>query len=227
MRDRKLLVRDTSGALAMHADLAPHVTGHPNDMVVDELGRAFIGNFGFDLMGGAPVATASLVCVAADGSARIAATDMLFPNGSVITPDGVLVVAETFGARLSAFDIATDGSLTNRRTWAAFGDAPTTTDVGEAIGQLTVAPDGICLDAEGAIWVADALHARVIRVREGGEIIDEIRTDSSVFACMLGGAAGTTLYICSAPDFDEHARTANSEAKLLSVEVDVPRAGRP
>lgn len=227
MRDRKLLVRDSAGALSVHADLAPFVTGHPNDMVVDATGRAFVGNFGFDLMAGAPVTGASLVRVDPDGTAGVVAEGMMFPNGSVITPDGVLIVAETFGSRLAAFDVAPDGSLSNRRAWAAFGDAPTTTDLGEALGQLTVAPDGMCLDAEGAIWVADALHGRVIRVREGGEIVDEVQTDSGVFACMLGGHAGTTLYICSAPDFDEHARAATPEAKLLAVEVDVPHSGCP
>jgi sugar lactone lactonase YvrE len=227
MRDAKLLVRDASGALSVHADLGPYVGGHPNDMVVDAQGRAYIGNFGFDLMAGGSVATASLIRVDPDGSVTVVAGDLLFPNGSVITPEGVLVVAETFGSRLSAFDIAADGSLSNRRAFAAWGDAPTTTVLGEALGQLQVGPDGICLDAEGCIWVADALKGRAIRVREGGEIVDEIQTDSGVFACMLGGDAGTTLYICSAPDFDEHARSAVREAKLLAVTVDVPRAGLP
>ena len=228
MRDQAVLVRDAAGTLSVHADLSPFVTGHPNDMVVDARGRGYVGNFGFDLMGGAPVSGAALVCVDPDGSARVVAEDLLFPNGSVITPDGgTLIVAETFGSRLTAFDIADDGSLSNRRTWAAFGDAPTTTVLGDALGQLAVAPDGICLDAEGAIWVADALRGRVIRVREGGEIVDEIQTDSGVFACMLGGDDGTTLFLCSAPDFDEHARAATPEAKVLAVTVDVPHAGLP
>lgn len=228
MRDSKLMVRDQSGALSVHADLAPYVGGHPNDMVVDGSGRAFIGNFGFDLMAGAPVAGASLVRVDPDGTASVVADDMLFPNGSVITPEGVLIVAETFGSRLAAFDIGDDGSLSNRRAWATFGDAPTSTDLGEALGQLAVAPDGIGLDAEGAVWVADALGGRVIRVREGGEIVDEVKVDAGgVYACMLGGDAGTTLYICNAPDFDEHARSAAREAQLLAVTVDVPHAGLP
>ena len=228
MRDSKLLVQDAAGALSVHADLAPFVGGHPNDMVVDSSGRAYIGNFGFDLMAGAPVAGASLVRVDPDGTASVVADDMLFPNGSVITPDGVLIVAETFGSRLAAFDIGGDGSLSNRRVWAAFGEPPTSTDLGEALGQLGVAPDGIGLDAEGAIWVADALGGRVIRVREGGEIVDEVKVDvGGVYACMLGGDAGTTLYICNAPDFDEHARSAAREARLLAVTVDVPHAGLP
>jgi sugar lactone lactonase YvrE len=168
-----------------------------------------------------------LVRVDPDGAVTVVADELQFPNGSVITPEGLLIVAETFGSRLTAFDIDDDGSLSNRRAWAAFGEAPTSTDLTAALGQLTVAPDGMCLDAEGAIWVADALHGRAIRVRERGEIVDEVQTGAGVYACMLGGQAGTTLYICSAPDFDEHARSAAREGQLLAVEVDVPHAGRP
>jgi sugar lactone lactonase YvrE len=146
----------------------------------------------------------------------------------VILPGGgVLVVAETFAGRLTAFDIAEDGGLANRRVWAQFGQTPQTEDVGEALQQLQVAPDGICADAEGAIWVADALHERVIRVREGGEIVDEITTGTGVFACMLGGDDGRTLFLCAAPSFPEHERRPVREAQLLAVRVDVPHAGLP
>jgi sugar lactone lactonase YvrE len=227
MRDRQVLVREPTGELSCHADLTPLVSGHLNDMVVDGRGRAYVGNFGFDLMGGAPVTSAALVRIDPDGTTVTAADGLLFPNGAVITPDGVLVVAETFGGRLTAFDVGTDGSLSNHRTWAELGPAPTEADLGAALGQLTVAPDGICLDAEGAIWVADALGGRAIRVREGGEVVDEVRTDGGIYACMLGGANGTTLFLCNAPDFHEHARSAAREARLLAVEVDVPRAGLP
>ncbi|MBI5087846.1 MAG: SMP-30/gluconolactonase/LRE family protein [Actinobacteria bacterium] len=227
MRDRQLLVREADGQLTSHADLAPFVSGHPNDMVVDSTGRAYVGNFGFDLMAGADVCTATLVRVDPDGRASVAADGMLFPNGSVITPQGELIVAETFGGRLTAFDIGTDGSLSNRRTWAELGPAATATELGEALGQVVVAPDGICLDAEGAIWVADALGGRAVRVREGGEIVDEVRADGGVYACMLGGAQGTTLFLCNAPDFHEAARSAAREGRLLAVEVDVPHAGMP
>lgn len=227
MRDKLVLRREADGALTVHADLASFASGHVNDMVVDHRGRAYVGNFGFDLMGGGSIKTATLVRVDPDGTATAVAEEMLFPNGSVITPEGVLIVAETVGGRLTAFDIADDGSLSNRRTWAELGPAPTTAEFGEAIGQLTVAPDGICLDAEGAIWVADALGGRAIRVREGGEVIGEIRADSGVFACMLGGPNGSTLYLCAAPDFFEQARSVAREGRLLAVEVDVPRAGLP
>ncbi|MHC1561764.1 SMP-30/gluconolactonase/LRE family protein [Actinomycetospora sp. C-140] len=227
MRDHRLLARSASGELTEHADLSGVVTGVLNDMVVDERGRAYVGNFGFDLMGGAPLRDTTLTRVDPDGTVTTAASDLAFPNGAVILPGDVLVVAETFAGRLTAFDIADDGSLTGRRVWAGFGTPPRTTDVTEAVGQLEVGPDGICADAEGAIWVADALHSRVIRVREGGEIVDEIPTGTGVFACMLGGDDGRTLFLCAAPSFPEHERRPVREAQLLAVRVDVPHAGLP
>jgi sugar lactone lactonase YvrE len=196
-------------------------------MVVDAQGRAYVGNFGFDLMGGAPVATAALLRVDPDGGVTAVAQDMWFSNGSVITDAGVLIVDETFGNRVSAFDIAADGSLANRRTWAKFAELPTASDLHEALGQLVVAPDGCCLDAEGALWIADAVGARLLRVREGGEVVDEIGVGTGVYACMLGGGDGRTLYACTAPDFDEKARSAAREGSVIAVRVDVPHAGRP
>ncbi|CAM3358388.1 SMP-30/gluconolactonase/LRE family protein [Kibdelosporangium persicum] len=227
MRDHRILVRDESGQLSEHADLSGAVPAVLNDMVVDESGRAYVGNFGFDLMGGAAMRSTTLTRVDPDGSVTTVAEGLDFPNGMVILPGGVLVVAETFGGRLTAFDIERDGSLTNQRTWAQFGDSPRTDDLAVALGRLEVAPDGISADAEGAIWVADALHARLLRVREGGEILDEIRTKMDVFACMLGGADGRTLFACAAPSFAEHERRAAREAELLAVTVEVPHGGLP
>jgi len=227
MRDRTLLRREESGELVVHADLAPYVTGHPNDMVVDAQGRAYVGNFGFDLMAGAPIDTATLVRVDPDGQVVVVAEDLLFPNGSALTPEGTLVLSETFGNRITAFDVAADGSLSGRRDWARFGDVPGTAVIAEALPHLAVAPDGLCLDAEGAVWVADALHGRVLRVLEGGEVTDEIAAGSGVFACMLGGDDGRTLFLSSAPDFDEHRRSAAREARVLAVRVDVPHGGLP
>ncbi len=227
MSDAKLLRREHDGSLVVHADLEPHVTGHPNDMVVDGQGRAWVGNFGFDLMAGADIAPTVLLRVDPDGTVTEVADDLWFPNGSVITDDGVLLVDETFGNRITAFDIGVDGSLTNRRVWASFGEIPESRKIMDALPVLVVAPDGCGLDAEGALWVADANHARVVRVREGGEIVDEIRPGTGVFACMLGGRDGRTLYLCCAPDFNEQARTAAREAELRSVRVDVPHAGMP
>jgi sugar lactone lactonase YvrE len=227
MLDRKLLRREPDGKLVVHADLDGHVGGHPNDMVVDSGGRAYVGNFGFDLMSGADIAPDNLLRVDPDGSVTKVAGDMWFANGSVITDDGVLLVDETFGNRVSAFDIAPDGSLANRRTWAAFGELPSSLALGDALPGLVVTPDGCGLDAEGALWIADALNGRAIRVREGGEIVDEVSPGTGVFACGLGGADGRTLFLCAAPDFDAAARSAAREAQLLSARVDVPHAGLP
>lgn len=227
MRDHRVLVRDEPGRLTEHADLSGVVSGVLNDMVVDDRGRAWVGNFGFDLMGGAPLRYTTLTRVDPDGSVAVAAEDLGFPNGMVILPGGVLVVAETFAGRLTAFDIGEDGELSGRRVWAQFGETPRTDDVGEAVAALEVAPDGICADAEGAIWVADAVHNRVLRVREGGRIVDEIDAGTGVFACMLGGDDGRTLYLCAAPSFAEHERRPVREARLLAVGVDVPHAGLP
>ncbi|MFJ1760121.1 SMP-30/gluconolactonase/LRE family protein [Amycolatopsis sp. NPDC088138] len=227
MRDHRLLVRDESGQLTEHADLSGVVSGVLNDMVVDDRGRAWVGNFGFDLMGGAAVRYTTLTRVDPDGSVSVAAEDLGFPNGMVLLPGNVLVVAETFAGRLTAFDIGEDGELSGRRVWAQFGETPRTDDVGEAVQLLEVAPDGICADAEGAIWVADAVHNRVLRVQEGGRILDEINPGTGVFACMLGGDDGRTLFLCAAPSFPEHERRPVREAQLLSVDVEVPHAGLP
>jgi sugar lactone lactonase YvrE len=227
MRDAKILRREDGGELVEHADLSTHVGGHPNDMVVDAHGRAYVGNFGFDLMAGADVAPTGLLRVDPDGTVTQVAEDLWFPNGSVITPDGVLLVDETFGNRVSAFDIGEDGGLSPRRTWAQFGDPPASRALGAVLPDLAVAPDGCGLDAEGCLWLADATNGRVLRVREGGEVVEEIVTGTGVFACMLGGEDGRTLYLCCAPDFDEHARSAAREAELRAVRVDVPHAGMP
>ena len=225
--DARLLRREPDGSLVTHADLSAHVTGEPNDMVVDQQGRAFVGNFGFDLMAGAPVAPAVLLRVDPDGAVTQVADDVWFPNGSVITDDGTLLVDETFGNRITAFDIGADGALGNRRVWASFGALPTDRDLQAALGQLVVAPDGCALDAEGALWVADALAGRVLRIQPGGEILEELPVGTGVFACMLGGNDGRTLFLCTAPDFDRTARSAAREAHLRSCRVEVPHAGRP
>lgn len=227
MRDARVLRREPDGSLVTHADLSGKVKGHPNDMVVDARGRAFVGEFGFDLMGGAPVEPAVLLRVDPDGAVTTVADELWFPNGSVITDDGVLLVCETFGNRVTAFDIADDGALVNRRTWAEFGPLPTDKDLNVALRQLVIAADGCCLDAEGALWIADAVGGRVLRVHEGGEISEEIPTGTGVFACMLGGADGRTLFLCAAPDFHEEARRNAREARLLTTRVEVPHAGRP
>ncbi|MCB1694041.1 MAG: SMP-30/gluconolactonase/LRE family protein, partial [Pseudomonadales bacterium] len=172
MIDRKLLRREQDGTLVVHADLSGIATWHCNDMVVDAAGRAYVGNFGFDLHGGGEPCAADLARVDPDGTVSVAAKDLQFPNGAVITPDGqTLIIGETMARQLTAFDIAPDGTLSNRRVWA---------DIAPHL------PDGICLDAEGAVWSADPLGNCVVRVKEGGEVTDTLDTGRGAFACMLG-----------------------------------------
>jgi sugar lactone lactonase YvrE len=138
-----------------------------------------------------------------------------------------LIVAETMMNRLSAFDVASD-RLGQRKTWAAFGHLPESDGIAERLSQADVAPDGICLDAEGAIWGADATDGRLIRVAEGGDILEELKTDGlGVFACMLGGDDGRTLFACVAPTFDEADASRNHRAAIWMTHADVPRAGLP
>jgi sugar lactone lactonase YvrE len=228
MRDRKVLRREDDGSIVEHADLSALAPGLLNDMLVDRAGLAWVGNFGFDLFGGAPACPAALISVAPDGAAAIAADNLAFPNGAALTPDGrTLIIAETMADRLSAFTVS-DGVLTERREWAAFGDPPATTDVEQILREAKVVPDGICLDAEGAVWVADVLNQRLIRVAEGGAILDIVMTHGlCAFACMLGGNDGRTLFACVAPTFDETAAAAHHRSSILMARVAVPHAGLP
>lgn len=229
MKDHRVL-RHAHGELSVLADLSGHVGGHLNDLVTDATGRTYVGNFGFDLMGGGAPAPAGLIRVDLDGTVTVAATDLYFPNGAVITPDGTtLIVGETTGNRYTAFTIEADGSLTDRRSWAEFGALPVADTFAEGLGQITVAPDGCSLDAEGHIWAADALANRCVRVAPGGAIVDEVRVpgDLGIYACMLGGPDGRTLLLCSAPDFFEHNRSVAREAVLFTTTVEVPHAGLP
>ncbi|MFI7547875.1 SMP-30/gluconolactonase/LRE family protein [Actinoplanes sp. NPDC049599] len=219
MRDRRVLRREPDGTLHEHADLSDHATGHANDMVVDADGRAYVGNFGFDLMAGDPVRPTALHRVDPDGHVTQVADDLWFPNGMAITGAGVLLVVETFGNRVTAFDRTGAGDLVNRRPWATFGPLPADRRVDRALAGLRVAGDGACLDAEGGLWIADAIGDRLIRVVEGGTITDEVRPGSPVYACALGGADGRTLFACAAPDFHEEARRAAREARMLAIRV--------
>jgi sugar lactone lactonase YvrE len=230
MKDHRLLQVTPDGQTSVLADLTEHCGGHLNDLVVDPAGHVYVGDFGFDLMSGGPPAQTSLKRVDPDGTISVVAEGLAFPNGSVITPDGrTLVVGETLGNRYSAWDLAPDGSLANRRSWAELGPEVTGTTTEEVLAQLVVAPDGCTLDAEGHIWAADAVGARAVRLAPGGRIVDEVAAPDGlgIFACMLGGPSGTTLLLCGAPDFLEHNRATAREAVLLTVEVDVPHAGLP
>jgi sugar lactone lactonase YvrE len=238
MIDRHLLRQEPTGELVVHADLSGYCGGSLNDLVVDARGRAYVGNFGFDLMSGEASRPTVLVRVDPDGITSVAAKEVTFPNGVVIIPlDGpapgsggpadvvaTLVLAETFDSRLTAFDVTADGTLLRPRLWADLS-----TGAGRAADLPTddrpVATDGICVDAEGAIWVADAYHNRVLRVREGGEVVDEVSTGAeSTYACALGGPNGRTLFICTARSFLDSERAATREARVLTSRVDVPAA---
>ncbi|MFV8834445.1 SMP-30/gluconolactonase/LRE family protein [Aquisalimonas sp.] len=229
MGDRRLLRRWPDGSVTPHADLSDHAAWHCNDMVVDAQGRAWVGNFGFDLMQGADPATTGLLRVDPDGGIARVADDLAFPNGMAITPDGAtLLVGETFRGRYTAFTINADGSLSDRRTWAQLGPEPALTTRRAVTEQLETAPDGCCLDAEGCLWVADAMGQRCLRVAPGGTIVDTVTADGQgVFACMLGGADGRTLLLCCAPDSSERRRRAALEATLMTCTVDIPHAGLP
>lgn len=212
MRDRRLLRLDPGG-LTEVADLSELASFYCNDMVVDAQGRAYIGNFGFDLHESGKRKTAELILVTPDGEARVVADDLYFPNGTVITPDGnTLIVGETLGQRLTAFDIAADGSLVGRRTWAQLEG---------------ILPDGICLDAEGAIWVASPISSGVFRIAQGGETLQRIPVATQAFACMLGGPEGRTLHICTAETSAPEETQAKRTGRIETVEVAVPRAGLP
>lgn len=213
MLDRRLL-RVENGRARVHADLSAVATGPCNDMVVDARGRAYVGNFGYDRHKGEPPRTTCLARVDPDGRVSRAAEDLFFPNGTVITPDGrTMIVAETQGHRLTAFDVAADGTLGNRRVWAPLDDA--------------VFPDGICLDAEGAIWVSDARGFALLRVREGGKIDGTVSTGTRyAFACMLGGADRRTLFVCTSTGSGP-AMADKRDGATETVRVDVPGAGLP
>lgn len=227
MQDRRILRLEPDGSLALHADLAALAPGDTNDMLVDHEGRAWVGNFGFDLHGGAPACATCLICVEPDRTAHVAADGLGFPNGTVLTPDGgTLIVAETLMNRLSAFEV-NSGKLGERRTWAAFGAEPASMNVDEVLARADVVPDGICLDAEGAVWVADITHSRLIRVAEGGRILQALATPMPPFACMLGGDDGHTLFACVAPTFHEAEVKALMGSAVLMTPVDVPHAGLP
>lgn len=225
MSDRAVLRREPTGELVRHADLSTFSDADFNDMLVDDQGRAYVGSTGISPDAPTTLRPAPLVRVDPDGSARVVADDLYMPNGMTIIKKGVLVVAETFGNRLSAFDIAADGSLGARRDWAKFGDPPAGDDFMEILAGVVVAPDGIVADAGGAIWAADSQTPRVVRIAEGGEILQSISTKElglGAYSCTLGGLDGRTLFICAAPDYDDEARTAAAEAVLLSVKLDAP-----
>jgi sugar lactone lactonase YvrE len=207
----QLLVHESGGSLSPYADLGSLSTKPWNDIVTDGRGNTYVNNIGFDFPEG-EYAPGLIALIKPDGTAQQAADGLAFPNGMAVTPDNAtLIVAESYGGVLSAYDIAADGDLSNRRVWADLQGA---------------APDGICIDAEGAVWFAEVPGRRCVRVREGGEVLQMITSELGCFACMLGGPEGTTLFVTAAawPD----AMTPGSRTgRILKAEVSVPHAGWP
>lgn len=214
-RDGLLLRREPDGSLVTHADLS-RISDPPagNELVVDGRGNAYVNGGGFDLMAGEDFAPGIVALVAPDGSARQVADGIAFPNGMVVTPDNsTLIVAESYANKLTAFDIAADGTLSNRRVWA---------DLDRGV------PDGLCLDAENAVWYGDVPNTRCVRVREGGEVLQTIDLDRGCFACALGAADRRTLFLIAtkwsgpANMFD-----GPPTGQVLTVQAPAPGAGWP
>ncbi|HSS36682.1 MAG TPA: SMP-30/gluconolactonase/LRE family protein [Patescibacteria group bacterium] len=212
--DGALLRLEPDGSLAPYADLTGLADPPWSDLIVDGRGNAYVGNLGFDFLAGAPPAPGFLALVTPDGNARRVADDLAFPNGVAVTPDNAtLIVAESYAARLTAFTIGADGSLADRRVWADLPGAY---------------PDGICIDAEGAVWFAEVPGRRCVRVREGGEVLASIELDRGCFACTLGGPDGRTLFLAAADwsgvsGMGDDARTG----QVLTIEAPAAGAGWP
>ena len=214
-RDGLLLRLESGGSLVTHADLSGlSEKGHPwNEIVVDGRGNAYINNQGFDFPGG-QFAPGTIALLTPDGAVRQVADGIAFPNGMAVTHDNsTLIVAESYGNRLTAFDIEASGGLSHRRVWAE-------TSIDH--------PDGICLDAEGALWYADVGNKHCVRIREGGEVLQTIELDRGCFACMLGGADSMTLFMVATEwkgveDMADGSRTG----QILTVRATAPHAGWP
>jgi sugar lactone lactonase YvrE len=214
-RDGLLLRREPDGSLVTHADLTGLAQKGPpwNEIVVDGRGNAYINNQGFEFPGG-EFAPGTIALLTPEGSARQVADGIAFPNGMAVTPDNqTLIVAESYANKLTAFDIAADGSLSGRRARANLGGDN---------------PDGICIDAEGAVWYADVPHQHCVRVREGGEVLQTIQLDRGCFACMLGGRDRRTLFLVARPWHGVETMADRERAgQILTTQVSVPGAGWP
>jgi sugar lactone lactonase YvrE len=222
METQRLLRIEPDGEIAVQADLSSAARGSLNDMIVSADGTAYIGDMGARIQDlGADRRPGQTFRVAPDGTWECAADDLQSPNGHVLTDDGrTLIVAESGGMCLTAFTVRADGTLTDRRTYAEL--------VPERDGVPVAPPDGICLDAEGAVWVADPIGARVFRVREGGEVTDSIAYDDVIpVACVLGGPERRTLLMCVAADWKRDALAGRRTGRIDAYDVTVPGAGRP
>lgn len=213
MLDRKVLRLDADG-LKLHADLSNIAHSKCNDMTVDGQGRAYVGNFGFDYRENEAPRNTNVARVDPDGAISVAADDFFFPNGIAITPDGkTMVVAESWSRKLTAFDKAPDGTLSNRRSWAEGGD--------------DWVPDGICVDEEGAVWIADPVKKQALRIKDGGEIAERVSTgDRGAYAVALGGPDRRTLMICT-NIYRNKDHAGNPTGRIETTRVTVPGAGWP
>lgn len=210
MRDKAVLRFDGKNT-RLHADLSDMASHYCNDMVVDQKGRAYVGNFGFDLHNRQKPSAAELICVEIDGSARVVADDLMFPNGTVITPDGkTLIVGETFGSRLTAFTIDPNGDLRQRREWAPMPEK--------------AVPDGICLDEAGGIWVASPTTNDCLRLVEGGTVTHRVEVDRGAYACMLGD---NTLHILTSGSSDPEQCQKQRNGQVVTVTAPYAGAGWP
>ena len=214
MSGRRILRLEPDGSLVTHADLTGLSKLGWNEIVVDGRANVYVNAAGFDLMAGADFVPGTIAVVTADGSAQQVADGVAFPNGMAVTPDNsTLIVAESYGRKLTAFDIEADGGLSNRRVWA---------DLGEGV------PDGICLDAENAVWYADVPNKRCVRVREGGEVLQSINLDRGCFACMLGGVDRRTLLLVATEWRGPAAMTdGRRTGQVLTVKAPAPGVGWP
>jgi sugar lactone lactonase YvrE len=209
-REGRLLSADAGGSLAVYADLSGVSDSGWNEIVADGRGNAYVNGGGFDLMAGETFAPGLIVVVRPDGSVQQVADGIAFPNGMAVTRDNsTLIVAESYAGRLTAFEIGADGSLSNRRVWADLERG---------------APDGICIDAEGAVWYGDVPNKRCVRVREGGEVLETIELDLGCFACMLGGADRRTLFMV-VREWRGIESTADGKRTGRVVTAEAPAAG--
>ena len=230
MTEHALYRRGENGEAVVHADLSEWSRGAANDMVVDADGRAYVGNYGYDLAARETPTGATLVRVDPDGTATPVADGLHFPNGTLITPDGAtMIVAETIAARFSAFTIGADGSLSDRRVWGQVAPTPALEEHDERYSAVGFAPDGCTLDAEGCIWAGDSLHHRAARIAPGGEVLEEIPAPDGlvVYGAMLGGEDGRTLALAAAPDWREEQPDGELPSVVFTTRVDVAHAGLP
>jgi sugar lactone lactonase YvrE len=212
--ENRVLRREPDGSLASYADLAAVSQLGWNEIIADGRGNAYVNGGGFDLMAGEEFAPGIIALVRPDGSARQVADGIAFPNGMAVTPDNsTLIIAESYGKRLTAFDIAADGSLSGRRVWADLGDG---------------VPDGICMDAQNAVWYADVPNRRCVRVREGGEVLQTIEADRGCFACVLGGPDRSTLFIIATEwNGPQNMTKGPRTGQVLAVQAPAAGAGWP